>query len=165
MSPLPEREWMREAIATGAANAHPGKEPSEPPIPTGDSLEPTSRSSLLEVAAKADKRAEKATKIAASLKTWGSIAAAFFVGLGTAYGWAHEKASKADVAAVGASDRAAHEQISHEQAAQNERTAAVEAGQKILLEQSTQILSMVRNINAKDEKRGTPTRLPIKDLQ
>ena len=161
--PIQEREFLRKAIETSApdfARSHPGAEPSEG---AGDSLGPTSRPSLLDLAEKADKRAEKATKVASSLKTWGSLAAAFTMGLGSAYGWAHGKADKADVSAVAASDMAAHEQFRKEQEAQNILTAELKGGQAAIMAQNNEILSMVRRINAVDERRGSPTRLPMKD--
>jgi hypothetical protein len=108
-------------------------------------------------------RAEKVGKAGSALKTIGSIALGVVVGIGSAYAWAKGKADKAEVTAVSQSDAAAHKDIGNAQSAIVERIAHIEGRVDVILDQNRQILSMVRKLNELDERRGTPTRLPIQE--
>ena len=141
---LADRMHSREFMAPGAADGHPGLEPSCPPHPLWA-------------------KAERAARLATTIKTIGTVLVAFAAGTGTAYAWARSKADVADISAVAKSDAAAHEQLTKEQRAWEARVASLEGSMAVLIQQNGQILHLLETLNDRDVRRGTPTRFPLQE--
>jgi hypothetical protein len=148
---------MQDIHALRAAHLDPRREPSDPP---------DARASMADLLVQ---RAEKVSKVGGALKVIVSGLVGAAIGVASAYGWAHSKADKSYVDAAEArltkASKAVNDDLAAKVGTATERIAHLEGNVQVILDQNREILSMLRKLNELDERRGTPTRLPIREAR